>query len=117
MACTSLVKLNASSSQWISWQSFNQRPGSSCRFASPRVSIVRAESYSDELVKTATKTSKRKKDEYHVKEESPHANTSNNVDMRRIDPPFVSFRSLTIPPLSKRCRLLEPYSNEEETTL
>ncbi|THG19771.1 hypothetical protein TEA_008325 [Camellia sinensis var. sinensis] len=53
MACTSLVKLNASSSQWISWQSFNQRPGSSCRFASPRVSIVRAESYSDELVKTA----------------------------------------------------------------
>ncbi|KAI8023971.1 hypothetical protein LOK49_LG03G00880 [Camellia lanceoleosa] len=53
MACSSLVKLNASSSQWIGQQSFNQRPGSSCRFASPRVSVVRAGSYSDELVKTA----------------------------------------------------------------
>ncbi|KAI7997048.1 hypothetical protein LOK49_LG10G00807 [Camellia lanceoleosa] len=55
MACSSLVKLNASSSQWIGQQSLNQRPGSSssCRFATRRVSVVRAGSYSDELVKTA----------------------------------------------------------------
>ncbi|KAI8020660.1 hypothetical protein LOK49_LG03G00446 [Camellia lanceoleosa] len=38
---------------WIGQQSFNQRSGSPCRFASPRVSVVRAKSYSDELVKTA----------------------------------------------------------------
>ncbi|THG08977.1 hypothetical protein TEA_016589 [Camellia sinensis var. sinensis] len=31
------------------------------------------------------KTSKRKRDEYLVKEESPHANTSSNVDMRRVN--------------------------------
>ncbi|CAL5419284.1 unnamed protein product [Camellia sinensis] len=55
MACSSLVKLNASSSQWIGQKSFNQRPGSSssCRFATRRVSVIRAGSYSDELVKTA----------------------------------------------------------------
>ncbi|KAF5940358.1 hypothetical protein HYC85_021525 [Camellia sinensis] len=55
MACSSLVKLNASSSQWIGQQSLNQRPGSSSsrRFATRRVSVVRAGSYSDELVKTA----------------------------------------------------------------
>ncbi|GMP38783.1 hypothetical protein CsSME_00009911 [Camellia sinensis var. sinensis] len=31
------------------------------------------------------KISKRKRDEYHVKEESPQANTSSNVDMRRVN--------------------------------
>ncbi|GFZ21522.1 aldolase superfamily protein [Actinidia rufa] len=50
MACSSLVKLNASSSPWIGQRSVvNQRPGSSNR----RVFVVRAGSYTDELVKTA----------------------------------------------------------------
>ncbi|KAL7209231.1 hypothetical protein ACSBR1_030879 [Camellia fascicularis] len=31
------------------------------------------------------KTSKRKRDEYHVKDESPQANTSINVDMRHVN--------------------------------
>ncbi|GMP71558.1 hypothetical protein CsSME_00029914 [Camellia sinensis var. sinensis] len=31
------------------------------------------------------KTSKRKRDEYNVKEESPQANTSSNVDMRLVN--------------------------------
>ncbi|GMQ08716.1 hypothetical protein CsSME_00052322 [Camellia sinensis var. sinensis] len=31
------------------------------------------------------KTSKRKRDEYHVEEESPQANTSSNVDMQRVN--------------------------------
>ncbi|GMQ00593.1 hypothetical protein CsSME_00047615 [Camellia sinensis var. sinensis] len=31
------------------------------------------------------KTLKRKRDEYHVKEESPQANTTNNVDMRHVN--------------------------------
>ncbi|XP_047341479.1 fructose-bisphosphate aldolase 1, chloroplastic-like [Impatiens glandulifera] len=54
MACSSLVKLNASSSQWIGGQkSFDQRSGSSLRFANRRISVVRAGGYRDELVKTA----------------------------------------------------------------
>lgn len=53
MACASFTKLNASSSQWIGQQSFNQRPASSSRLPVRRVSVVRAGSYSEELVKTA----------------------------------------------------------------
>nr|KAJ0211626.1 hypothetical protein LSAT_V11C400163410 [Lactuca sativa] len=53
MASASFVKLNASSSPWIGQRSFNQRPGSSPRLPATRVSVIRAGSYSEELVKTA----------------------------------------------------------------
>jgi len=53
MASASFVKLNASSSPWIGQRSFNQRSGSSSRSPAARVSVIRAGSYSDELVKTA----------------------------------------------------------------
>lgn len=50
MACASLSKLNAASSQWIGQQSFTQRKGSSTR----RVSVpIRAKAYTEELVETA----------------------------------------------------------------
>ncbi|GJW60251.1 fructose-bisphosphate aldolase 3, chloroplastic [Tanacetum coccineum] len=55
MACTSFVKLNtssASSSTVFGQRSFNQRSGSSSSRSS-RVSVIRAGSYSEELVKTA----------------------------------------------------------------
>ncbi|GKE36987.1 fructose-bisphosphate aldolase 3, chloroplastic [Tanacetum coccineum] len=55
MACTSFVKLNtssASSSSVFGQRSFNQRSGSSSSRSS-RVSVIRAGSYSEELVKTA----------------------------------------------------------------
>lgn len=54
MACSSMVKFNAAASSWIGGQqSFNQRSGSACRLPSRRVSVIRAGSYTDELVKTA----------------------------------------------------------------
>ncbi|KAJ0449296.1 hypothetical protein HanHA89_Chr17g0726821 [Helianthus annuus] len=53
MASASFVKLNASSSPWIGQRSFNQRPGSSSRSSAARVSVIRAGSYSEELVQTA----------------------------------------------------------------
>lgn len=54
MACSSLVKLNAASSSWIAGQqSVNPRIGSAAPFPTRRVSIIRAGSYTDELVKTA----------------------------------------------------------------
>lgn len=57
MACTSFVKLNTSASSSVFGQrSFNQRSGSSSSSSSTRpsrVSVIRAGSYSEELVKTA----------------------------------------------------------------
>ncbi|KAL0372662.1 UNVERIFIED_CONTAM: Fructose-bisphosphate aldolase 3, chloroplastic [Sesamum calycinum] len=54
MACSSVVKLNAASSSWIAGQqSVNRRPGSAPRFPTRRVSVIRAGSYTDELIKTA----------------------------------------------------------------
>ncbi|KAI3467036.1 hypothetical protein Pfo_023699 [Paulownia fortunei] len=54
MACSSLVKLNAASSSWIAGQqSVNLSPGSAARFPTRRVSVIRAGSYTDELIKTA----------------------------------------------------------------
>ncbi|KAI3733909.1 hypothetical protein L6452_13367 [Arctium lappa] len=53
MASATFANLNASSSQWIAHQSFNQRPASLSRSPARRVSVIRAGSYSDELVKTA----------------------------------------------------------------
>nr|DAD31930.1 TPA_asm: hypothetical protein HUJ06_010781 [Nelumbo nucifera] len=54
MVSAGLVKLNASSSQWIGQQSFNQRPGSSLRSAPRRVALpIRAGAYTEELVQTA----------------------------------------------------------------
>lgn len=57
MASASFVKLNASSSPWIGQLSFNQRTGSSARLPATRVSVIRAGSYSEELVKTAVSLS------------------------------------------------------------
>ncbi|KAK4479905.1 hypothetical protein RD792_015449 [Penstemon davidsonii] len=54
MACSSFVKLNAASSSWIAGHhSVNHRTGSAERFPTRRVSVIRAGSYTDELVKTA----------------------------------------------------------------
>ncbi|KAK6132068.1 hypothetical protein DH2020_034189 [Rehmannia glutinosa] len=54
MACSSLVKLNVASSSWIAGQqSFNSRSGSAARFPNRRVTVIRAGSYTDELIKTA----------------------------------------------------------------
>ncbi|KAL0424691.1 UNVERIFIED_CONTAM: Fructose-bisphosphate aldolase 3, chloroplastic [Sesamum radiatum] len=55
MACF-LLKLSASSSSWIAGQqAVNQRPGSAARFPTRRVSVIRAGSYTDELIKTAVR--------------------------------------------------------------
>lgn len=53
MAATSFVKLNASSSQWIGQRPLSQRSGSASFCPARRVSVVRAGSYSEELIKTA----------------------------------------------------------------
>ncbi|KAL8463430.1 hypothetical protein ACS0TY_034182 [Phlomoides rotata] len=56
MACSSLLKFNAasSSSSWIAGhQSVNTRSATAARLPNRRVSLIRAGSYTDELVKTA----------------------------------------------------------------
>ncbi|KAK3005382.1 hypothetical protein RJ639_016786 [Escallonia herrerae] len=53
MACSNLVKLNATSSSWISQQSFGQRSAAPLGSSARRVSVVRAGSHADELVQTA----------------------------------------------------------------
>ncbi|KAK2967211.1 hypothetical protein RJ640_030128 [Escallonia rubra] len=53
MACSNLVKLNATSSSWIGQQSFGQRSAAPLGSPARRVSVVRAGSYADELVQTA----------------------------------------------------------------
>lgn len=56
MACSSVVKLNAAASSWIAGQqSINRRPGSTARPPSRRASVIRAGSYTDELIKTAVR--------------------------------------------------------------
>lgn len=56
MACSSLAKLNAASSQWIGQQSFTQRHGSSTSLSTRRVAVpIRAKAYTDELILTAVR--------------------------------------------------------------